>query len=92
MQATPTYLHRQMVMNPIYYDRNVYVAKEAEPFLTPPRSLAIDQKPYFLTTYEFYIFVYSVPKEKDMIGISIITQNLFPQLQCMNFETKSITL
>jgi hypothetical protein len=56
------------------------------------RLLAIDQKPIFLTTYEFSIFVYSIPKEKDMIGISIITQKCFPQLQCMILETNSITL
>ena len=38
------------------------------------------------------MFVYSIPKEKDMIGISIITQIPFPQLQCMSSETISIIL
>jgi hypothetical protein len=45
-----------------------------------------------LTTYNFIIFVYFVPKEKDIIVITIIIQNLFPQLQCTDFETNSTIL
>jgi hypothetical protein len=43
-------------------------------FLSPPCSLAINQKHYFLPIYEFFIFVYSVREGKDTIGI--ITQIL----------------
>jgi hypothetical protein len=65
---------------------------KAGPFLTLPSPFGHRSKAYFLTTYEFSIFVYSILKEKDMIGISIVTPNLFLQLQGLCLKTISIIL
>jgi len=54
--------------------------KKAGSFLTVPSPFGIQSKPNVLLTYEFVIFVYSILERKDMIGISIIAQNLFSHL------------
>jgi len=70
----------------------MWIIKKTGAFLTLLSPFGNRSKTYFLTTYEFSIFVYSIPKQKDVIGISIIAPNLFPKLQCMSPETNSITL
>lgn len=77
--VSPTSLHPKTSLN-VNNDRTKQT-KKAGPFTNHPFTLWQSIKNlFFLTTYEFLILVYSIPKEKDMIGISTISPNLFPQL------------
>jgi hypothetical protein len=59
---------------------------------TLPSPFGHRSKTYFLTTDEFSMFLYSILKEKDMIGISIVAPNLFLQLQGLCLKTISTIL
>jgi hypothetical protein len=77
--ASPTSVHPKTSLNVNNY--RTKQTKKAGPFTNRPFTLWQSIKNlFFLTTYEFLILVYSIPKEKDMIRISIISPNLFPQL------------
>ena len=64
--------------------------KKAEPFLILPSPSDNKSKANFLPTYRFFMFVYSILEEKDMIGI--LPRIFFPTFQCMCFKNNSVKL